>query len=190
MLKTRLDTLEAVGPRPPGGAGNDMDTSSCMLGKRPRDLEELPAPETPAMGTQGKRRRGEAVAAALAVDKSAPRAQWWNPATKPQVEAPQSPVVEDAGGAISPRVADECNRALGQDSSLDEEQFHADLVREGKLRELAAWKKYDVPTQRDQCQVSKQVVQARWVLTWKMVDGRRCVEARPVAKGFQDPDSR
>ena len=62
----------------------------------------------------------------------------------PQVEAHQSSVAEGADGALSPWVADECNRALGGELSLGEEQLHSDLVREGKLRELAAWKEFDV----------------------------------------------
>ena len=74
---------------------------------------------------------------------------------KPQVEALQASVVEGADGAISARFADERNRASGQELSLDEEQMHAELVREGKLRELAAWGKFDVYTQRKKCQVSK-----------------------------------
>ena len=31
-------------------------------------------------------------------------------------------------------------------------------------------------------------VDTRWVLTWEIVDGANTVEARVVAKGFQDPD--
>ena len=63
---------------------------------------------------------------------------------KPQVEGLQSSVVEGADGAISAWVADGCNRALGQRLSLDYEKLHADLVREGELRELAAWEQLDV----------------------------------------------
>ena len=102
VRKTRLATLEAVEPRPPGGAENYMDTSSCMLGTRPRDLDETPAIETPAMGTQGALLRGDALATALAADKSVvhEHAQWCDPAMKPQVEAPQSSVVEGTDGAI------------------------------------------------------------------------------------------
>ena len=58
---------------------------------------------------------------------------------KPQVEALQSSVVEGVDGTISAWVADGRNLALGQELSLNEEKTHADLVREGKLRELADW---------------------------------------------------
>ena len=80
-VKARLEALEAVGHRPPGGAQNDMDTSSPISGRRSRDLEESPLLETSAMGTNGKRLRRDAFAAALAADKSViqGRAQWWHP---------------------------------------------------------------------------------------------------------------
>ena len=57
---------------------------------------------------------------------------------KPQVEALQSSAVEGDDGATSSWVADECNRVLGQELSLDEKKRHVDLAHEGKLRELAA----------------------------------------------------
>ena len=37
---------------------------------------------------------------------------------------------------------------------------------------------------------AKDIVDTRWVLTWKEVDGRKTVKARFVAKGYQDPDLR
>ena len=46
--------------------------------------------------------------------------------------------MEGADGAISAQVAVERNRAPGRGLSLGEEQMRADLVREGRLRELAA----------------------------------------------------
>ena len=68
------------------------------------------------------------------------RTHWWNPDLKPQVEPPQSSVVEGVGGAISEWVADERKRVPGQEPSPMEEKMPADLVQDGKLRELAAWK--------------------------------------------------
>ena len=68
--KTRLDTLDAVERRQPRGAGNDMDTSSSISGTRPRDLGEPPPPETPVMGTNGRRVRGDALATVPAADMS------------------------------------------------------------------------------------------------------------------------
>ena len=106
---------------------------------------------------------------------------------KPQVEALQSSVLEEADGAISARVADECDRALGQELSPDEGEMRAGLVRDGEMRELAPWGKFDVYTQRNACHVSKKVAQTRRVLTRKMIDGTQCVMARLPAKGFRDP---
>ena len=107
---------------------------------------------------------------------------------KPQVEALQASVAGGTPGAISALIAGERNRLSIQELSLGGEHMQAELVRERKLRELAAWGKFDVYTQRNECQVSKKVVQRRLVSTWKMVDGKMCVKARLVAKGFQDPD--
>ena len=64
----------------------------------------------------------------------------------------------------------------------------SDLAHEGNLLELAARKKFDVYTKRNACNVSKEIAQTRWVLTWKMVDGKKRVKAHLVAKGFQGPD--
>ena len=36
----------------------------------------------------------------------------------------------------------------------------------------------------------KEMVDTRWVLTWKEVDGLKTVEARLVARGCEDPDLR
>ena len=35
---------------------------------------------------------------------------------------------------------------------------------------------------------TKDVVDTRWVLSWKEVDGGETVKARLAAKGYQDPD--
>ena len=66
--------------------------------------------------------------------------------------------------------------------------MRADLVNEGEKRELEAWGKLDVFSPHSACAVQKQLVQTRWVLTWKIVEGKKRVTARLVAKGFQDPD--
>ena len=34
---------------------------------------------------------------------------------------------------------------------------------------------------------SKSIADTRWVLTWKIVDGKKDVKARSEAKGHQDP---
>ena len=104
------------------------------------------------------------------------------------MEAHRPPAVEGVGGAVSAWDADECDRASGQELPPEEGRQHAELVQQPKNRELDAWGKFDVYESRAIGNVSKQVVHTRWVLTWKMADGQKSVEARLAAKGYQDPD--
>ena len=53
-------------------------------------------------------------------------------------------MVEGSDEAVNAWVADECDRVLGQDLSTEEELSCKELVREGKTRELEAWKKFKV----------------------------------------------
>ena len=57
-----------------------------------------------------------------------------------------------------------------------------------KTRELDSLGKFQVFSPIALGKVSKEVVDTRWVLTWKDVEGKRTVKARLVARGFQDPD--
>ena len=77
---------------------------------------------------------------------------------------------------------------LGQELSPKEEERHAELVQAAKLRELGAWAKCDVCGPRRRGNVSNHIVQTRWALTWRAVDGKETAKARPVSKGCQDPD--
>ena len=86
----------------------------------------------------------------------------------------QAPSVD---GAKSERVADGRDRVFGQELSLGEVKLHAGLVQEDKLQELAAWKKLDVYTKRHARNVSKEIAQTRWVLTWEAVDGKKSAKA-------------
>ena len=115
-------------------------------------------------------------------------APWWPPDLKPQMEASPSATAEGADGNISAWVADESNRISGQELTLEEGDTHADLVQAGKSRELAASENFDVIPSCEAGKARKQIVQTRWVLTWKMADGKKCVKARLVAKGFQGSD--
>ena len=96
--------------------------------------------------------------------------------------------MEGLDDAISAWVADECNRVPGQEPSQEEEEMHADLVNKGKQREPEAWEKFDEFSPLSARKVQKQIVQTRWVLTWKMKEWQTCVKARLVAEGFEDPD--
>ena len=66
--------------------------------------------------------------------------------------------------------------------------MQAEPVWEGELRELAARGQFDVFARRNECPASKKAEKTRWVWTWKIVDGEKCVEARLLAEGFQDTD--
>ena len=90
-------------------------------------------------------------------------------------------------GATSAWDADECNRVSGQELSPEAEKMPRGLVHDGELRELEAWKKFDVNTRRSARSVSKKIAETRRVLTRKAVDEKRPVKARLVAKGSQGP---
>ena len=108
--------------------------------------------------------------------------------TQAQVEAHQPSVAVGVDGAASAWVADECNRAQGQESSPEEEGQHAELDHAGKTKEHDAWKELDVCEPRKGGDMSKQIAQTGWALKWKVVDGRKNVKARLAAKGCQGPD--
>ena len=109
---------------------------------------------------EGKRPRGGAPATTLAVYQAVAQAhaQWWSPELKPKMEASPSAGVAGLDGAISARVADERNRISGQELTPEVEEMHADLAEAGKLRELAAWGKFDVSPPREACIAQKQIV--------------------------------
>ena len=118
-------------------------------------MGEPSAVGAPEPGKNGKRPRWGALAATVAAYVSVVqgRAQWWNRGMKPQVDAAQSSAAQGADGAISAWVTDDCNRVLGQELSPGEEKQHAHLAHEGKLRELADLKKFDVYTKRNATRV-------------------------------------
>ena len=83
---------------------------------------------------EGKRPRGGVPATTMEVDLAVghAHAQWWSLDLKPKLEVNSSAAVDGVDGATSAWVADECNRALGQELPEEEEEMHADLVNEGK----------------------------------------------------------
>ena len=131
---------------------------------------------------EGKRSRGDNPATKMEVDLAAAlaHAQRWPPELKYKLEAKPSAAIEDVDGAISAWVADECDRILRQELTLEEAEVHANLATAGKQRELADWREFDVFSPHEACKAQKQIVQTRWVLTWKMVEGKKCVEAHLV----------
>ena len=55
---------------------------------------------------------------------------------------------------------------------------------------MDAWEHFRVLSPKKSGTQSKDLVDARWVLTRKEVDGEKTAKARLVAKGYQDPDLR
>ena len=88
--------------------------------------------------------------------------------------------------AISARVADECNRVLGQESS-EAEAANADLVCGAKGNLLDAWKASKASKPVVAGDVRRTAVDARRALTWEMADGVRTVKARLAPKGSGIP---
>ena len=67
----------------------------------------------------------------------------------------------------------------------------AEASRRGKspnLQFFNAETQFKVFRLRQEGSIYKAVPSTRWVLTWRVVDGKKSVEACPVAKGYQDPD--
>ena len=106
-LKTRLEAMDAVERRVIIENENAMETSSSVLGKRDRSMEESSAAAPTPQQVEGKRPRGEAPAITMEVDLAVVQAhaQWWSPDLKPKMEASPSDAVEGVDGAISAWVA-------------------------------------------------------------------------------------
>ena len=95
--------------------------------------------------------------------------------------------------AISPLLADECNRVLGEELSEGGDEMHVDPVRvrgsgKEKAKELDSLKSFKVSKPPKAGDVRMTAVNTTWVLTWKMAEGGKTAQARPAAKCFQAPD--
>ena len=66
--------------------------------------------------------------------------------------------------------------------------MQAYLDRGAKVMQLDASKHFRVFGASKVGDISKSVVNTRWVLAWKMADGQKCVKACQAAEGFRDPD--
>ena len=116
----------------------------------------------------GKRSRGEAQATALAVDLAGAKehAQWWPSDLKPQMAARNHQMVAGSDEAVSAWVADAYNRILGQELTVEEEMACQEMVHEGEIKKLEAWKKFKVFSPVKEGAISKKVIDSRWALTW------------------------
>ena len=70
----------------------------------------------------------------------------------------------------------------------DEADLRRAPAQEAKVTELGAWKRLRATEPFTGRDTHKAVVCTRWVLTWEMADGKKCVNAHPAAKGYQCPD--
>ena len=146
VLKTRLEAMDAVERRLSIQIDNAANTSSSVLGKRTRSMEESSAVAPTPQQAEGNRPRGETPAITMEVNLAVvqARAQWWSPDLKPEMEASPSDAVGGFDGATSAWAVTECNRVLGQELPQEEEGMRAELVQDGKRRELEAWGKVEV----------------------------------------------
>ena len=80
------------------------------------------------------------------------------------------------------------NRVLGQGFTEEEEKLHGGLSSAAMEREPNAWENFKALQPPRRRTPSKSVVDTRWALTRRMVDGEKDVKARLVAKSYQEPD--
>ena len=87
---------------------------------------------------EGRRSRGDVPAATMEGDLAAAQAhaQWRSPDLKPKLEVNPSAAADGVDGAISARVADECNRVLRQELSQDTTAFIGYPCRYGTIRTI------------------------------------------------------
>ena len=120
----------------------------------------------------------------LHLDVAKEHAQWWHPdmTEKIDTQTRKNPgasfIMNGAGPALSAKAAEECNRVVGRELTEGGERLHADLARQAKEQELDAWNqfKFFSPVKKDP--QSKDVVDTRWVLTWKEVEGAKTAKSR------------
>ena len=174
VLKTRMGATDAVARQSLKLNENEMDTSPSALGRRDRSAAEPTNIDGSTRAAEETRSRGDTPATTMAGYLAVvhAHAQWWPPDLKLKMEASPSATVGGVDGAISARVADECNRISRQELTPEEEGMHADLVKAAKIREFEAWGKFGVLAPHEACVVRRQIVQTRWVLTSKMADGK------------------
>ena len=165
VLETRLEAMDAAERNSPQVQSGNMDTSFSALGKIARSRSVSQILDIPTQLSVGKRVRGEQTATNMAVDLAVvnTHAQWWSSDLKPQMTALSHQMIEGNDEAASAWVADECNRVLGQELSAEEELSCKELAHEGKMRELEAWKKFKVFSSVNESDISKTVIDSRWV---------------------------
>ena len=84
--------------------------------------------------------------------------------------------------------AGQSNKPLGRESASNEEPTPVTAVTAAKDRELGARRRSKVSEPVSKGALSAAIADTRWVLSWKLVDWAKDVEACMVAKGNRDPD--
>ena len=105
------------------------------------------------------------------------RAQWRSPALKARRHATRASATEGVGAAMSAWIAEERNRASGQELTRGGEKSRWGPVSAARERELNHLKEFKV----------RQPLTGRAPST-SMVDGKKDLKVRLVAKGQQGPD--
>ena len=77
---------------------------------------------------------------------------------------------------------------VGQALTTGEERTHGPQIRALRSREPCEWRKLGVPEPVKNAAPSGALVDTRWLLSWRTVEGGRDVMARLVAKRYQGPD--
>ena len=113
--------------------------------------------------------------------------QWRNRDSKLRRDTTQASAAAGVDAAISARVANECDRVSGHELSEEERKLHADLARYAEVKELHLRQSAEVLEPFMGNNVAKASLRTRWVLTWEMMDAKKCVKARLAAKGYADP---
>ena len=95
-------------------------------------------------------------------------------------EATDASAFEGVNAAIAARAADRCDKASGRGPSAGQGELRGNLVGVAKERELPAWGNFKNFDSVAAGTPAKTAGDTRWVLTWKMVEGKEGVRARLV----------
>ena len=102
---------------------------------------------------------------------------------KEQWNAVSASSLKGVGAVISAWAADQCKKTLGRELAADEEGKHGALIRAAKDRELGTGANLEVPETVRIGKPSEATPDARQMISWNMVGGKRDVRAHLVAKG-------
>ena len=79
---------------------------------------------------------------------------------------------------------------MGQALTEEEERVQVDLAKLGKARESDSWTRPNVFPPEKMGAQTEDVVDSRWVLTRKEVEGWGAAQTHVLPKGYQRPDPR